>query len=89
MDISNKVKDLIKGKVEELGYILHSVEYVKEDGTYYLRVIIDKNGLIDVEDCITVTRAIDPMLDDANYIDDSYILDVCSYEKGCETDGKA
>lgn len=89
MEISIKVKDLIKDKVEELGYILHDVEYVKEDGTYYLRVIIDKNGLIDVEDCINVTRVIDPMLDDADYIKDSYILDVCSYEKGCEENGEA
>ena len=42
-----------------------------------------------VEDCINVTRVIDPMLDDADYIKDSYILDVCSYEKGCEENGEA
>ena len=87
MDISSRVKDLIQRKVEELGYTLYDVEYVKEEGTYYLRVIIDKKGFIDVEDCINVTRTIDPMLDDVDYITDSYILDVCSCEKGCEIDG--
>lgn len=89
MDISSKVRDLIEEKIEELGYTLYDVEYVKEDGTYYLRVIIDKKGYIDVEDCITVTKVIDPMLDDVDYIEDSYILDVCSNEKGCDIDGKA
>ncbi len=84
MDIASKVKSLIEQKINELGYTLDSVEYVKEDGNYFLRVIIDKKGIIDIEDCVNVTRAIDPMLDDIDYITDSYILDVCSKEKGCE-----
>lgn len=86
MDIAEKVKDLIQKSVEENGYILDEVLYVKEDGNYFLRVVIDKNGVIDVEDCVTVTRIIDPMLDTIDYITDSYILDVCSKEKGCEED---
>lgn len=84
MDIAEKVKDLIEKSIKENGYILDEVLYVKEDGNYFLRVIIDKNGIIDVEDCVTVTRLIDPMLDTVDYITDSYILDVCSKEKGCE-----
>ena len=58
--------------------------YFKEGKNYILRIVIDKNGIIDVEDCVTVTRIIDPILDEADYITDSYILDVCSKEKGCE-----
>lgn len=84
MHIESKVKELIEKKIIENGYILDEVLYIKEDGNYFLRVVIDKNGIIDVEDCVKVTRIIDPMLDDANYITDSYILDVCSKEKGCE-----
>ena len=84
MDIASKVKELIKDNVEKEGYILDSVEYVKEDGNYFLRVIIDKNGIIDINDCVTVTRIVDPMLDDIDYITDSYILDVCSKEKGVD-----
>ena len=84
MDIASKVKDLIKESVEKEGYILDKVEYVKEDGNYYLRVIIDKNGIIDINDCVTVTHIVDPMLDNIDYITDSYILDVCSKEKGVD-----
>ena len=58
--------------------------YEKEDGNYFLRVIIDKNGIIDIEDCVKVTHIVDPLLDEVDYIKDSYILDVCSKEKGCE-----
>ena len=83
MDIASKVRNLIKDDVEKEGYILDTVEYVKEDGNYYLRIIIDKNGIIDINDCVTVTHIVDPMLDDIDYITDSYILDVCSKEKGC------
>ena len=84
MDIAGKVRDLIEKSISENGYILDEVLYVKEDGNYFLRVVIDKNGIIDVEDCVTVTRIIDPILDTVDYIKDSYILDVCSKEKGCE-----
>ena len=86
MDIASKVKSLIEKSINENGYILDEVLYVKEDGNYFLRVVIDKNGVIDVEDCVTVTRIIDPILDTVDYIKDSYILDVCSKEKGCEED---
>ena len=84
MDIAKKVKELIEETINKNGYILDEVLYVKEEGNYFLRVVIDKNGIIDVEDCVVVTRLIDPMLDTIDYIKDSYILDVCSKEKGCE-----
>lgn len=84
MDIANNVKKLIEEGIKTAGYILDDVLYLKEDGNYFLRVIIDKNGVIDVEDCVTVTHIIDPILDTVDYITDSYILDVCSKEKGCE-----
>lgn len=86
MDIASKVRDLIEKDVNENGYIIDEVLYVKEDGNYFLRVVIDKNGVIDVEDCVTVTRIVDPILDTVDYITDSYILDVCSKEKGCGYD---
>lgn len=84
MEIAERVKKLIESEVNKNGYIVDEVLYVKEDGNYYLRIIIDKNGTIDIEDCVNVTRIVDPMLDDINFIKDSYILDVCSKEKGCE-----
>ena len=84
MNIAEKVNDLLKDAVEKEGYILDEVLYEKEDNSYFLRVIIDKNGIIDIEDCVKVTHIVDPLLDTVDYITDSYILDVCSKEKGCE-----
>ena len=86
MDIASKVKTLIEDAVKENGYIIDEVLYVKEDGNYFLRVIIDKKGIIDIEDCVKVTHIVDPLLDTVDYIKYSYILDVCSKEKGCEED---
>ena len=63
---------------------IDEVLYVKEDGNQFLRVVITKNGIIDVEDCVVVSNIINPLLDEANLIDEQYILDVCSKEKGCE-----
>ena len=83
MDFASSIKKLIEKKVKQSGYKIDEVLYVKEDGNYFLRVVIDKKGVIDVEDCVTVTRIIDPLLDEVDYITDSYILDVCSKEKGC------
>ena len=84
MDIAGRVKELIESEVNKNGYIIDEVLYVKEDGNYFLRIVIDKNGTIDIEDCVNVTRLVDPMLDNIDFITDSYILDVCSKEKGCE-----
>ncbi len=84
MDIEVKVKNLIQKEIEDNNYILDSVEYVKESGNYFLRIVIDKNGIIDIDDCVTVTNLINPLLDEADLIEESYILDVCSKEKGCE-----
>lgn len=84
MDIASKVKTLIEDAVKENGYIIDEVLYVKEDGNYFLRVVIDKNGIIDIDDCVTVSKLINPILDSNDPIEDNYILDVCSKEKGCE-----
>lgn len=82
--VEEKVEKLIKDIIEENNYFLDEVLYLKEDGNMFLRVIIDKNGIIDIDDCVTVSKLINPILDKADIISDSYILDVCSKEKGCE-----
>ena len=76
------VKDLINDVIVSNGYRLEDVLYVKEGSTWFLRVIIDKDGIINVDDCSRVTNLINPILDEADPIEDSYILDVCSMEKG-------
>jgi len=81
--MEEKIKKLIKEPIESKGYILDSVEYVKENGTYFLRIIIDKeNEYITVNDCVDVNSLLDPILDEIDFIKDSYIVDICSKEKG-------
>ena len=82
--MEEKIKGLIKDVIESNGYILDDVLYVKEGSIYFLRVVIDKNGIMDVEDCVTVSNLINPILDKEDPIEDNYILDVCSKEKGCD-----
>lgn len=84
MDIVEKVKKLIETTITDNNYILDNVEYVKEGSTMFLRVIIDKPGMVDVEDCVLVSKLINPILDEHDPIEENYILDVCSKEKGCE-----
>lgn len=84
MEICEKVRRLIEPIIKEHGYILDEVLYIKEEGQMFLRIVIDKEGMIDIEDCITVTKLIDPILDEADPISENYIMDVCSKEKGCE-----
>ena len=63
---------------EELGYFLWDVEYVKEGADMYLRITIDSEEGINIEDCERMHRAIDPLLDEADPIEDAYHLEVSS-----------
>ena len=65
-------------QMEEHGFELVDVEYVKEAGTWYLRAYIDKEGGIAVDDCEVISRALSDWLDKEDFIDDSYILEVSS-----------
>lgn len=76
------VRNLINDIIVSNGYRLEDVLYIKEGNSYFLRVILDKDGIVTVEDCSLVTRLINPILDEADPIEESYILDVCSKEKG-------
>lgn len=84
MEICEKIRDLIEESIKENGYLLDEVLYIKEDGQKFLRIVIDKEGGIDIEDCIKVTKLIGPIIDEADPISENYIMDVCSKEKGSE-----
>lgn len=78
-NIEEKVEQLIKTHVEELGYQLYDVQYVKEGQNYFLRIFIEKeNGDIDLNDCEKVNDGINEVLDSADYIKDQYFLEVSS-----------
>ena len=78
-----KVRELIEGPLKENNIKLCKVEYVKEGAMYFLRVVIDKEPFVDVDTCVLATEIINPLIDTLeDEFDDSYVLDVCSLEKG-------
>ncbi len=78
MKVTELVAEFAKPIVEEAGCTLWDVEYVREGAERYLRVYIDKDGGIDIDDCEKVHRAIDPILDEKDPIAESYHFEVCS-----------
>ena len=73
-----KTEEILIPIVEEYGYELVDVEYVKEGGTWYLRAYIDKPGGVSIDDCEAVSRRLSDLLDEKDYIEDSYIMEVSS-----------
>ena len=80
--MEEKVRKLIEGEVNKLGISIDSVVYEKEGGNYFLRIVIDRDEIIDIDTCVEVTNIINPLLDEADLIKESYILDVSTKEKG-------
>lgn len=78
MSISQKIEDDFKPIVQELGYELVYVEYVKEGQDWFLRFFIDKPEGIDINDCEKVSRYIEPILDEREDLKTQYILEVSS-----------
>ncbi len=77
-NIEEKVENLLKEKIESIGYDLYDVEYAKEGKNNFLRIYIDKPEGIDLKDCEKVNDEISDLLDEANYIKDQYFLEVSS-----------
>lgn len=77
-NIAATVKELLLPVADEMGYYLWDVEFVKEGADKYLRITIDNEDGITIEDCEKFHRAIDPILDEADPISEAYILEVSS-----------
>lgn len=73
-----KTEEILLPIVEEYGFELVDVEYVKEGSTWYLRAYIDKPGGINIDDCEKVSRRLSDILDEKDYMDDAYIMEVSS-----------
>ena len=76
--ITDKVTELARPVVEEEGCSLWDGEYVREAGCWYLRIFIDKEGGVGIDDCERISRRLDPLLDEADPIPDSYVFEVGS-----------
>ncbi|MBQ6875594.1 MAG: ribosome maturation factor RimP [Lachnospiraceae bacterium] len=77
-EIEARTEELVLPLVAEKQFELVDVEYVKEGGSYYLRIYIDKEGGITVNDCEDISRPFSDILDQEDYIEGSYILEVSS-----------
>jgi ribosome maturation factor RimP len=73
-----KTEDILNPIVDEYGFELVDVEYVKEGSAWYLRAYIDKPDGISIDDCEAVSRRLSDILDEKDYIDEAYILEVSS-----------
>ena len=77
-DIEARTEKLLEPIMEANRFEMVDVEYVKEGGTYYLRAYIDKENGITIDDCELVSRALEAKLDEEDFIDEAYILEISS-----------
>ncbi len=73
-----RTEELIAPILGRMGFELVDVEYVREGGTWYLRVYIDKEGGITINDCEAVSREMNVLLDREDFVEDSYVFEVSS-----------
>ncbi len=78
MKVTEAVTQLAEPIVTQFGCSLWDVEYVREGSERFLRLYIDKDGGVDIEDCEKIHRAMDPILDEKDLIAESYHFEVCS-----------
>ncbi len=77
-EIESKTEALLEPIAKANGVEIYDVEYVKEAGEWYLRAYIDKEGGVDINDCVNVNHALSDALDVDDYIDEAYTLEVSS-----------
>lgn len=76
--IESRTEELLMPIAEANGVEIYDVEYVKEGSDWYLRAYIDKPGGVTIQDCEQVSRALSDRLDEEDYVEDAYILEVSS-----------
>ena len=76
--VENRTEELLAPIAEENGVEIYDVEYLKEGSDWYLRAYIDKPEGVNIQDCENVSRALSDTLDEVDFIDDAYILEVSS-----------
>ena len=74
----NQIYELVKPIADELNYDIYHIEYVKENGEYYLRIYIEKDGGIALSDCEALSRRVSDVMDEKDPITEAYFLEVSS-----------
>ena len=77
-EYESKTEELLEPIVSEAGFELVDVEYVKEAGSWFLRLYIDKEGGVSIDDCEAVSRPVSDILDEHDPIEGSYTFEVSS-----------
>jgi len=80
--MEEKIKKMLEEPLKEMDIRVDSVKLEKEDNNLFLRIIIDRDEIIDIDTCVEATNIINPILDREDPIEESYILDVSTKEKG-------
>ena len=81
-DILKKIEELIKEPISKLELTVDSIEYVKEGKYNFLNIVLDRINGIDLDTIVEATNIINPILDEYDLIEDEYILDISSKERG-------
>ena len=77
-NVASVVREIVTPVADEMGFFIWDVEFVKEGADKYLRITLDNEEGININDCEAFHRAIDPLLDEADPISEAYILEVSS-----------
>ena len=77
----DKIRDAIQKPLQEMNIVVDSIEYVKDGSYYFLNIVLDRVNGLDLETVVEATNIINPILDDLDLIEESYILDVSSKER--------
>lgn len=77
-----KIKESIETPLKEMDIFVDSVTWELENNYYYLKIVLDKVNGIDLDTIVEATNIINPILDDLDLIEEEYILDVSSKERG-------
>lgn len=81
-----KIKEAIKGPLQDMDIIVDNIEYVKDGSYYFLNITLDCVSGLDLDTVVEATNIINPILDELDIIEESYILDVSSKERNEENE---
>lgn len=80
--VLDEIRGLIEGPMKEMDIIVDSIDYVLENNYHFLKIVLDKINGIDLDTIVEATNVINPILDEHDLIEDEYILDISSKERG-------
>ena len=84
--MEEKIKELLDSKLASLQMIVDSVELVKENNNLFLKICLDRDGILDLDSIVEATKIIDPIIEKADLIKESYILECYGKSKGSDVE---